>query len=236
MLLYVIRHGDPIYDPDSLTAKGERQAEAVGRRLATRHFDRVYASANYRAQLTGKPLCELSGIEMQIEPWTSESLAWDQLSCEDDKGFRTWAFWTVPNTHLREDECRSAGDKWYDLPEFKKIDGKKAYGRIIAASDDFLARQGYVREGRNYRIVRPNDDRVAVFCHQGFGLTWMSHLLQIPPHTFWSAFDVSHTGVSIFEFKNSEDGLCAPKCLCLSDLSHIYGEDLPMVYNNRLEI
>lgn len=237
MLLYVIRHGDPIYDPDSLTEKGKMQAEAVGRRLATRHFDRIYASANKRAQQTAEPLCRLTGIEMQIEPWTSESLAWRDLSCEcGELGYRTWAFTTVPNTAFRREESLRAGDDWYKLPEFASIDGKAAYERIINASDDFLDRQGYVREGRVYRAEKPNDDRIAVFCHQGFGLTWMSHLLQIPPQIMWSCFDVTHTGVSIFEFKTDKNGYAAPKCLCLSDISHIYADRLPMLYNNSLEI
>ena len=34
MLFFYIRHGDPIYDPDSLTPLGLRQAEAVAKRLA----------------------------------------------------------------------------------------------------------------------------------------------------------------------------------------------------------
>ena len=29
MLLYILRHGDPIYDPDSLTEKGHLQAQAL---------------------------------------------------------------------------------------------------------------------------------------------------------------------------------------------------------------
>ncbi len=237
MLLYVIRHGDPIYEPDSLTEKGKMQAEAVGRRLATRHFDRIYASGNIRAQQTAEPLCRLTGLKMQIEDWTSESNAWRDLSCEDDDGRRTWAFTTKPNTFFRgNEEYHCAGDDWYSLPAFSKIDGKKAMERIVSASDDFLARQGYVREGRVYRCERPNDDRVAVFCHQGFGTTWMSHLLQIPPQIMWSCFDISHSSVSIFEFRNGKDGYTAPKCLCLSDMSHIYAERLPMVYNNTLEI
>ena len=32
MLLYVIRHGDPIYDPDSLTELGHEQARALAKR------------------------------------------------------------------------------------------------------------------------------------------------------------------------------------------------------------
>ena len=31
MLFFYVRHGDPIYDPDSLTPLGHRQAEAVAK-------------------------------------------------------------------------------------------------------------------------------------------------------------------------------------------------------------
>ena len=50
MLLYFIRHGAPIYDPDSLTPLGHRQAEAIGRRVARHSISRIYASPMIRAQ------------------------------------------------------------------------------------------------------------------------------------------------------------------------------------------
>ena len=31
MLLYIVRHGDPIYNPDSLTPKGHLQAKALAK-------------------------------------------------------------------------------------------------------------------------------------------------------------------------------------------------------------
>ena len=34
MLLFFIRHGDPIYNPDSLTDLGKKQAEALVKRMA----------------------------------------------------------------------------------------------------------------------------------------------------------------------------------------------------------
>lgn len=236
MLLYIIRHGDPIYDPDSLTEKGKRQAEAVGRRLAARKFTRAYASSLIRAQQTARPFCELTGLEMHIEDWMSENLAWRDLRVDKPEGGSCWAFVSVPNTAFRREESISAGDDWYTLSEFSRIDGKKALERIQNASDDFLARQGYRREGRVYRVERANDERVAVFCHQGFGLTWISHLLQIPPHIMWACFDITHTGVTVLQFENQPDGYSAPKCLCFSDISHIYGERLPMTYDNVLEL
>ena len=80
MLLFYLRHGDPIYDPDSLTPLGHRQAEALGRRLARYGLDRIYASSSTRAQLTAKPTCEMLKLEMQILDWTNESYAWQQLA------------------------------------------------------------------------------------------------------------------------------------------------------------
>ena len=49
MLLFSIRHGEPIYDPDSLTPFGHRQAEAVAKRLALYGIDEIYASSSNRA-------------------------------------------------------------------------------------------------------------------------------------------------------------------------------------------
>ena len=42
MLFYYVRHGDPIYTPDSLTELGHRQAEAVA---SARIVDAVCQSA-----------------------------------------------------------------------------------------------------------------------------------------------------------------------------------------------
>jgi broad specificity phosphatase PhoE len=57
MLLFYVRHGDPIYDPDMLTPLGERQAESVARRMALFGIDEVYSSTSDRAMQTARPLC-----------------------------------------------------------------------------------------------------------------------------------------------------------------------------------
>ena len=115
-------------------------------------------------------------------------------------------------------------------------DFKGGVQRIRDASDDFLSRHGYARKGCIYEITDPKEERIAVFCHQGFGVTWLSHLLNIPPHIFWAGFDISHSGLTILHFENDPDGKTVPMCLTLSDTSHIYKEDLPLEYNNRYSI
>ena len=59
MLFFYIRHGDPIYNPDSLTPLGLEQAEAIKYRLARYGLDKIYASSSNRAMLTAKPTAEL---------------------------------------------------------------------------------------------------------------------------------------------------------------------------------
>ena len=64
MLLFYIRHGDPVYDPDELTPLGHRQAESVARRLALFGVDEVYSSSSTRAMQTAQPTCELLHKEL----------------------------------------------------------------------------------------------------------------------------------------------------------------------------
>ena len=193
MLLYIIRHGDPIYDPDSLTPKGHLQAAALAKRLAVHGLDKIFASPLVRAQQTAKPTCELLGLDCQIEEWTSENAAWQDLSVTNEQGRRTWAF-HVQNTVMMQDN--PIREDWYDSPCFRGTNAREGYARIVRESDRFLEKLGYRREGRVYRRVNPSEERVAVFCHQGFGTTWLSHLLQVPPMLFWSGFDITHSSIT----------------------------------------
>ena len=59
MLFFYVRHADPIYDPDSITPLGERQAESVAKRLALYGLDEIYSSTSNRAKLTAKPTAEI---------------------------------------------------------------------------------------------------------------------------------------------------------------------------------
>ena len=69
MLLYIIRHGDPIYVTDTLTEKGKLQAEAVGKRMLDADINEIYASPMGRAKETAAPACRMLGLPMHIEQW-----------------------------------------------------------------------------------------------------------------------------------------------------------------------
>ena len=75
MLLFYIRHGDPIYNPDSLTPLGHRQAEAISKRFAVYGLDEIYSSPSTRAKQTAQPTCEVLKKEPTILDWCYESPA-----------------------------------------------------------------------------------------------------------------------------------------------------------------
>ena len=77
---------------------------------------------------------------------------------------------------------------------------------------------------------RPNDDRVAVFAHQGVGLIFLSALLDIPYPQMSTHFDMSHTGITVIHFKG--DGIVIPRVLQLSNDSHLFAAGLPTAYHN----
>ena len=88
MLLYIVRHGDPIYNPDTLTEKGFRQAEALAPRMKNSGINKIFSSPNGRARQTADPTAKLLGLEYTIEDWTSENHAWKDFSCEGVLGRR----------------------------------------------------------------------------------------------------------------------------------------------------
>jgi len=236
MLLFYIRHGDPIYDPDSLTPLGERQAEALARRLSLFGLDRIYASTSNRAKLTAKPTCEMLKLPMTELDWCNEGHAWRQLALPDATGRPKWIFQNDLYRRLfASSEIRSLGHAWYTHEQFRDTACRAGIERIQRETDAFLSELGYRRlenEGV-YETVRPNDERIALFAHQGFGLAFLSCLLQIPYPTVTSYFDIGHSGMTVIEF-NARDGIAIPKVLQLANDSHLYREGLLTGYQNGI--
>lgn len=233
MLLYIVRHGEPIYEPDILTALGQAQANALAERFAVHGLDRIYASPLGRAQMTAAPTAKRLSLPIVTLPWTRE--IWPEMTLQNKDGSRAFVM-SLPGTYFRSDENRTLGDAWTAMDCLEGTTIEEAYDWVGRESDAFLASLGYVREGGVYRIERPNDERVAVFCHAGFTLTWLPHLLAIPPHLFWAAFDIGHSGVTLLEFQNTASGYTTPRCCFLSDIGHIYKDGLPYLYNGTLPV
>ncbi len=238
MLLYYIRHGDPIYEPDSLTELGHLQSRALAKRLEGSGLDEIYSSPSVRARQTAAPTCEMLGKEPVILDFCCESLAWKDYTAEYEPGKLTWGFYHSPTREkFNSPEVIALGDLWYTHPYFEKTRFEAGVKRIDQKTDEFLASLGYIhdRTGHKYICAKPNEKRVALFAHQGFGMAFLSSLLDIPYNEYCLRFDLGHTGMTVIEFSPYGES-CVPKVLQHSNDSHLYKEGLGTKYQNVLQI
>ncbi len=243
MLFFYIRHGDPIYSPDSLTPLGERQAEAIGKRLAQYGLDKIYASTSERAKLTAKPACEMLKKEAELLDFANEGHAWRELGytteLEDGTKKQNWLIDTPGmRVKLCDPSVIALGHEWYKHPMFEGYDYKKGIDRIRENADELLKKHGYehIPGTGMYKVTEKNDDRVALFAHAGFGLAFMSCVLDIPYPQFATHFNMCHSGLTVINFEDVGEGYSIPRVLTYSNDSHIYREGIAVGYNNNREL
>ena len=235
MILYYIRHGDPIYHPNQLTPLGERQAEAVAKRVAVHGVDRIYSSPSNRARQTAEPLCQITKMLPEILDWSDEDRLYLEMAQVDCDGKKQWPFrHSEYRNLLNSREVRELGRLWYTHPRFADIGVGPAIARIQRETDDFLESLGYKHDLENncYHQLRENNDRVAFFAHEGIGVAILSCILDIPYPMMSTHYDMTHTGVTVIQFEE-KFGSVIPQVLTFSNDSHLYREGLPTKHQNR---
>lgn len=235
MLLYIIRHGEPYYPTDSLTAKGKLQADALAKRLALHGLDKIYTSPMGRAKLTAQPTCDLLNLDYEVLDWMHEHGKEFCLPINDIQSNNNLNPTTAYLSPARDSYFHNKGYPFFDENGMVDTDEARAeFAHITAQADQLMERHGYQHEGDLYKIIRPNDDKVALFCHGGFGRTLIAYLLCIPPKYMWISTIMNHTGVTVIRFANETTGYSCGQMMCYSDISHLYAERLPMEFGHLI--
>lgn len=241
MLLYYIRHADPIYRPDSLTEFGHIQAEALAKKLSKFHFNEIYSSSSIRAQLTAEPTLKALNKTLDgVFDWAHEIELWLTLTvpkpnCDDKVD---WAFRTPKYTEqFNSDEMRSMSFDWYKHADFKNTKFEEGITKFNRCLDAFIESLGYVHDHEKhcFKAVNPSEKRIAFFAHQGIGLAFLSNILDIPYPIFSTHFDLGHSSVTVIEFKEN-NGYVFPKVLQLSNDAHLFKENVSTKYQNEIDI
>lgn len=240
MLFYYIRHGEPLGVPDySLTPLGREQAKALAKRLCLFGIDRVFASPTLRTMQTAQPICDLLGKEITTCDWADEGIVWNEFTVPHPKYEHTWAFYDPKYLEIfSSPEVRALGERWYEHPELAGLNFKAGVERVNAAVDEFFLSLGFRhdRENARYEVVGEhlNRDRVALFAHQGFGMSFFSSMLDIPYPMFCTHFDFSHSSMSVINFE-PRGKYVYPHVLQTANDSHLYREGIITGYHNSIK-
>lgn len=238
MILYYVRHGDPIYTPDSLTELGIKQADALSKRFQLYGLDEIYSSTSIRAQMTAQPTCDLLHKEKTLLDWTNENYVFSEFTVEDEMEGCSWIFQSKKYKALfNTSTVQKMGMKWYKDPIFKDLRVKSGMERVGQEADSFLAMLGFkhIRENGCYKVIQKNSKRIALFAHEAFGKAFLSHVLDIPYPIVSTRMQLGHSSVTVLYFDENQE-LVYPQILQWSNDSHLYKEHLLTGYQNKLDI
>lgn len=231
MLFYIIRHGEPDYTSDTLTAEGWNQAHLAADRLAESGIDEVHASPMGRARQTAIPTAEKLGLPVIIEPWAYEL---DENCKTRFPDGRLKIISQIPVEHLHR-------------PEFRKLDSREGIARIeglretafaarfemlVRNFDAMLEKEGYRRNAEGlYDVVKPSGRHVALFCHMGMSRVLLAHAMNLPYHLLAASLMGNFTAITILEFKGDKP-VTSPVMLSFADTGHLFrrGGSRPIHY------
>lgn len=228
MILYYVRHGEPDYENDCLTPKGKKQAEAIAKLFKHLGVNKIYASTMGRATETAIPTAREFNLPIIPCPWAREDLAWKNYTVKIEEG-RTWIFWAKKWVdEFNSKETIEKGYDFYTLPIYQETNLPIGIPLTDKAVDEFMLSLGYVHDRANkcYTEKEKNEDHVALFAHHGFGLAFLSSLLDIPYSFSSLRMDMGHTGLTTILFEKSVNGKVYPRILHLSDDAHLYKEGM----------
>lgn len=218
MEILIVRHCEPDYSIDSLTPKGWREAELLSQRLSNMEIDEFYCSPQGRAKDTASFTMEKVNKELVICDWLREfkgRVKYDFL----DEPIRCWdmlsSYWTKQKEYYSVDD-------WYKTELMQSENVESEYKWVTSKLDEFLAEHGYVHEGKAFKVVRENHDRIVLFCHYGVSSVILAHLLGVSPVTFWQGFVMQPSSVTSIVTEEREQGIAIFRVKNYGDISHLY--------------
>lgn len=215
MRIVFVRHGDPDYANDRLTALGRRQAFAAAARLREEKIEKIYSSPMGRAVETAKIASDVLGLnEPEILDFMHE-LTWG--STDGSPLFAGGHPWAIADELVRTGRDLADPD-WEEHPFFRKNKATEDIARINGGIDEWLASLGYAREGSYYRNTGKEDNlhTVALFSHGGSSAAAIGRILNLPFPYVCSVIRISFTGITVIRL-DSRPGAVSPPSLELSD-------------------
>lgn len=231
MRLILIRHGDPDYEHDCLTEEGQKEAEALSKRIARWNgIKEIYVSPYGRAQETASYTLKKLKREAVTLSWLRE---FDYRVNKPPLG-RYGVPWDFYPDFLDSDPAFSDRDAWKDTEIYRQNPQLlPAYEDLCTALDDLLLSYGYARSGGLYLCDpdKTKDDgnvNILLFCHFGVTCFILGHLFGISPVLLLHHFSCPPTGITILSTEKRDLIHASFRAQAYGDTAHLLEAGLPV--------
>ena len=229
MRIVFVRHGEPDYAHDCLTAQGQAQAAAAAQRLRREGITAIYSSPNGRAHDTAAATAEVLGLPIVTLDYMHE-ISWGGPGVPEEGHPWTLSDWMI----AREDFDFYHRD-WKKHPYFEKNVATEYFAALSAKFDALLEKHGYRHEGTRYLCETEEQETFAVFSHGGSGACVLAHLLALPFPYVCTVLPYGFTSITILEFPVRKGEYVHPRIELFNDTAHILGIGDELVFQQKSE-
>lgn len=226
MRILFIRHGEPDYENDCLTANGRAQAAAAAARLKREGITKIFSSPNGRAKETASYTADLLGLPVTVLEWLHE-IDWGGPGVPAD-GHP----WTLGDKMIEEDDFDFFREDWRKHPFFAKNKALACYDRVAKEADGLLTAHGFRHEGTRFFCEAEEEETIAVFYHGGSGACVLAHLLSLPFPYVCVVFPYGLTSISELAFPVKGKAYVHPHVQLFNDVAHVTVGDAAWMAEN----
>lgn len=220
MKIIFVRHAEPDYSIDSLTAKGFKEAKLLAGRVKKWDVTKFYCSPLGRARDTASFSLEECDAEADVKEWLQEFY----YQIREEGATQTRIAWDFMPAYFCRQDALHDKDEWMHTPLMQTGNMEKHYKDVCDGLDAILAEYGYEARGGGLYAVRPDakrDATIVFFCHLGVSFVMLSHLLGIAPPALWQGFFVAPTAVTVLGSEERMKGEAAFRVQVMGDTRHL---------------
>ena len=221
MRIVFVRHGEPDYADDCLTAIGREQARAAAIRLKEEGIEEIWTSPLGRALETAKASSDVLGLPVQALDFMRD-VSWGSIDgSEILYGGHPWAIvFEMARLGLDLND-----PNWRELPYFRNNKLLKCIDLIESGIDQWLERYGYVREGLYYRhtVEEKQQRTIALFSHGGSSCAAMGHILNLQFPCACALLHIDYTGITVVQMESRSGSGTLSRLTLSNDARHIRG-------------
>ena len=219
MKIIFVRHAEPDYKNNTLTENGFKEVASLGNHYSDDDFDYVYSSPLNRALLTAKGVIKSKEI-VQLD-WLKEFEG--RIVIDGNKQVA----WDIVPSYVNE-HPEIISHLYNDANIIKESNVVEQIKQIYDGFDNLLANHGYLREKCTYKVIKPNDDTIVIFCHFCMMSILISRLFNVPYLTIALNTFCPPTGITTFVSEEREKGIANFRMVSYGNVSHLIEDGLPI--------
>ena len=218
MRILLIRHAEPDYTVDSLTPKGWKEAELLGRRLAKVPVRDYYVSPLGRARDTASCTLDPLGRSAEVLPWLQEFRG---TVPDPETGESRYIAWDLKPRIWSAYPGIMDFRTWLDAPVFDGTNVREIWKETVDGVDELLGRYGFRKDGPVWLCENNEPFTLALFCHFGISMAILAYLTDMSPMVLWQRVLCMPSSVSEVVTEERIRGEVSFRITKLGDVTHL---------------